>query len=164
MTSQFYLWPPFLLKPSTTIPMSMTLPISLTHTSHSNSRATAASSTRHTILLHLDISLYLEFQILSASHSKGLFSFYHFFFFLGGGVCSLKTIWDLSFPTRYWISAPCIGASLVAQTIKNLPTMQETRVSSLGQGRSTGEGNGYPTVVVLPGEFQEQRSLPGYSP
>ena len=31
------------------------------------------------------------------------------------------------------MSAPCIGASLVAQTIKNLPAMQETRVSSLGQ-------------------------------
>ena len=42
--------------------------------------------------------------------------------------------------------------------------MQETRVSSLGQGGSTREGNGYPTVVVLPGEFHEQGSLPGYNP
>ena len=27
----------------------------------------------------------------------------------------------------------CLGASLVAQTVKNLPAMQETRVQSLGQ-------------------------------
>ena len=33
--------------------------------------------------------------------------------------------------------------SLVAQRIKHLPTMQETRVQSLG-GRSPGEGNGNP--------------------
>ena len=34
-------------------------------------------------------------------------------------------------------------ASLMAQTIKNLPAMQETQVPSLGQ-RSPAEGNGYP--------------------
>ena len=33
-----------------------------------------------------------------------------------------------------------LQASLVAQMVKNLPTMQETRVQSLG--RSPGEGNG----------------------
>ena len=33
------------------------------------------------------------------------------------------------------------GASLVAQMVKNLPTMQETQVRS-GSGRSPGEGNG----------------------
>ena len=35
------------------------------------------------------------------------------------------------------------GASLVAQTVKNLPVMQETQVQSLGSGRSHGEGSGY---------------------
>ena len=34
--------------------------------------------------------------------------------------------------------------SLVAQMVKHLPTMWETRVQSLGQGRSPGEGNGNP--------------------
>ena len=34
-------------------------------------------------------------------------------------------------------------ASLMAQTIKNLPAMQETQVPSLGR-RSPAEGNGYP--------------------
>ena len=32
----------------------------------------------------------------------------------------------------------------MTQTVKNLPLMQETRVRSLGLGRSAGEGNGYP--------------------
>ena len=39
-----------------------------------------------------------------------------------------------------------IGASLVAQIVKNLPTMRETWVRSLGQipgsGSSPGKGNG----------------------
>ena len=35
-------------------------------------------------------------------------------------------------------------ASLVAQTVKNLPAMQETQVPSLGLGRTPGEGRGYP--------------------
>ena len=34
--------------------------------------------------------------------------------------------------------------SLVAQTVKILPAMQETGVQSLGQVRSPGEGNGNP--------------------
>ena len=33
----------------------------------------------------------------------------------------------------------------------------------LGLGRSTGEGNGYPLPVFLPGEFRGQSSLSGYS-
>jgi len=35
-------------------------------------------------------------------------------------------------------------ASLVTQTVKNLPTMQETWVRSLSQEDSPGEGNSYP--------------------
>ena len=35
-------------------------------------------------------------------------------------------------------------ASLVAQMVKNPPALRETRVQSQGQGRSPGEGNGYP--------------------
>ena len=46
-----------------------------------------------------------------------------------------------------------IGASLVAQMVKNLPAMQETQVRSLGQENP----------VFLPGEFHKQRSLVGYS-
>ena len=36
------------------------------------------------------------------------------------------------------------GASLVAQTVKNLPAMQESPGSNPGSGRSPGEGNGNP--------------------
>ena len=38
----------------------------------------------------------------------------------------------------------CHWASLVAQTVKTLPAMQETRVSSLGWEDPPGDGNGYP--------------------
>ena len=54
-------------------------------------------------------------------------------------------------------------ASLVAQTMKNLPAVQETQIRSLGQedslekGRATHSG-------ILPGEFHGQKSLVGYSP
>ena len=37
-----------------------------------------------------------------------------------------------------------IRASLVVQSVKNPPAMQETQVPSMGQGRSPGEGNGNP--------------------
>ena len=36
-----------------------------------------------------------------------------------------------------------IKYSMIAKTVKNLPAMQETRVQSLGQEDSPGEGNGY---------------------
>ena len=49
----------------------------------------------------------------------------------------------------------------VAQTLNNLPAMQETWVWSLLE-RSPEEGNGY-SLVFLPGESHGQRSLEGYS-
>ena len=54
------------------------------------------------------------------------------------------------------------GASLVAQLVKNLPVMQETWVQSLGWEDPLEEGMATP--VFLPGEFQGQRSLVGYTP
>ena len=53
-------------------------------------------------------------------------------------------------------------ASLVAQTINNLPAMQDTRFAPwvekiLEKGMAT-------TPVFLPGEFHGQRSLARYSP
>ena len=44
-----------------------------------------------------------------------------------------------------WLSlTSTYSASLVAQMVKNLPTMQETWVQSLGWADPPGEGNGYP--------------------
>ena len=54
------------------------------------------------------------------------------------------------------------GASLVAQMVKNLPEMQETRVQSLGWEDPLEKGM-LPTPVFLPEEFHRQRSLIGYS-
>ena len=47
-------------------------------------------------------------------------------------------------------------ASLVTQTIKSMPAVQETR-SPWGREQ-------LPTPIFLPGEFYKQRSLTGYSP
>ena len=56
-----------------------------------------------------------------------------------------------------------IGASLVAQTVKNLPAMQVTRVLFLGREDPLGKEMATHSSI-LPGEFHELRSLVGYSP
>ena len=52
---------------------------------------------------------------------------------------------------------------MVAQTVKNLPAIQETQFRSLGQEGPLEKGWQL-TPVFLPGEFQGQRSLAGYDP
>ena len=56
-----------------------------------------------------------------------------------------------------------LEVSLVAQTVKNLPAMQETWVQSLDQ-EDPWRRAGQSTPVFLPGESHGQRSLVGYSP
>ena len=56
-----------------------------------------------------------------------------------------------------------IWASLVAQTIKNLPEKQETQVDPW-VWKIPWRREWQPTPIFLPGEFHEQRSLEGYSP
>ena len=53
--------------------------------------------------------------------------------------------------------------SLMAQTVKNPPAMQETQAPSLNQEDSL-EKKWQPTPVFLPGEFHGQRSLADYGP
>ena len=52
----------------------------------------------------------------------------------------------------------------VAQMVKNLPAMQETRVQSLSQEDSLWRREWQSTPVFLLGESHGQRSLAGYSP
>ena len=68
----------------------------------------------------------------------------------------------ISYPLQYsW-------ASLVAQLVKNLPSVWETWVWPLGWGRSPGEENGYPFSILAwripwteePGELQSIGSTP----
>ena len=55
------------------------------------------------------------------------------------------------------------GASLVAQTVKRLPAMRETRAQFLGQEDPLEKEMAiHPTL--LPGECHGRRSLKGYSP
>ena len=51
----------------------------------------------------------------------------------------------------------------MAQTVKNLPAVQEAWVQFLGQEDPLEKG-WLPTPVFLPTEFHGQRSLVGYSP
>ena len=53
------------------------------------------------------------------------------------------------------------GASLATQTINSLPAIQETWVCSLDQ-EDPWRREWQPTLVFLPGESHEQRSLVGY--
>ena len=53
-------------------------------------------------------------------------------------------------------------ASLVAQMVKNLPVMQETRLQFLGW-KIPWRKEWYPTPGFLPGESHGQRNLAGYS-
>ena len=50
----------------------------------------------------------------------------------------------------------------MAQTVKDLPVMQETRVQYLGQ-KIPWRREWLPTPVFLPGEFYGQRRLTDYS-
>ena len=56
---------------------------------------------------------------------------------------------------------------LVAQTVKNLPVMEETQFQSLNWDDPLEKGMATPvfySAVFLPGEFHGQRSLAGHSP
>ena len=65
-----------------------------------------------------------------------------------------------------------VGASLVAQLVKNPPAMQESNLPSLilGSGRSRGEGVGYPlqyssaSLVVQTAKICLQRRRPRLDP
>ena len=57
----------------------------------------------------------------------------------------------------------CVYPALVAQTVKNLPAMQETWVPSLSLGDPL-EKEMATYSTLLPGEFHGQRTLAGYSP
>ena len=56
-----------------------------------------------------------------------------------------------------------LGASLVAQMVKNLLIMWDIQVRSLGQEYPL-EEEMKPTPVFLPRKFQGQRSLAAYNP
>ena len=62
----------------------------------------------------------------------------------------------------FYITVYLQRASLVVQTVNNLPAMQETQVQSLGPEDPMGR-ECIPTPVFLPEKSHGQRSLAGYS-
>ena len=75
---------------------------------------------------------------------------------------SLKRVLECILILLY-LSLRSIGASLVAQMVKNLPAMQEIQVQSLGQEDLMEKGMATHSSI-LAGESRGQRSLEGYSP
>jgi len=64
-------------------------------------------------------------------------------------------------PIKNWLHFS--GASLMVQTVKNLPAMQDIRVPSLVR-KIPWRREWLPTPIFLPGKSHEQRNLVGYSP
>ena len=65
--------------------------------------------------------------------------------------------------TLYSFVSGFFGVSLVAQTVKNLPAMQETQFHPWVR-KISWRREWQPSPLFLPGEFREQRRLAGYSP
>ena len=76
------------------------------------------------------------------------------------GVWSRVSLWDQALNVWELMLIPRRWASLVAQAGKNLPTVQETQVQSLG-GEDPLEEEMQPALAISPGEFHRQRSLVG---
>ena len=81
-----------------------------------------------------------------------------------GNWFSFNILWEMQVKIGITYQYNYSQASLVAKKVKNLPTMWETWVRSLGQGWSPGEGNGYPLQYSSLQNPYGQRSLTGYSP
>ena len=65
--------------------------------------------------------------------------------------------------SEFFTTSTTFRTSLVAQTVKNLPAMQDTQVQSLIR-KIPWRTEWLPTLVSLAGEFHRQKSLVGYSP
>ena len=89
---------------------------------------------------------------------------------LGGGKCSKACVSHILNPSHPLppqmlerVGLLISRAFLVAQMVKDLPAVQETRFSSC-IGKFPWRTEWQPTPVLLPGESHGQRSLVGYSP
>ena len=72
----------------------------------------------------------------------------------------MKTSYGQSLPRHLTHFAHTQEASLVAQTVKNLPAMRETRVRSLGREDPLEKGTATHSSILV----WRLRSLAGYSP
>ena len=78
-------------------------------------------------------------------------------FLLDSGPSAEWLLWNFQY-------FPCRRASLVAQSVRKLPAVQETQVRSLGQEDPLRRKWQATPGFFMPGEFHGQRSLGGYNP
>ena len=80
-------------------------------------------------------------------------------------MCVYKVINDTTMYTYVYTYTTLryVWSFLVAQIVKNLPAMQETRVDPL-VGKIPWRRQWQSSPIFLPGEFHGQRNLAGYSP
>ena len=95
--------------------------------------------------LHLGFSISVHFTLLTSHLLKFLqrsspssFFFFKLLLVFSINHWTIKMVWNRGWEYRLW------GASLMAQTVKNLPCNVGDPGSIPGSGRSHGEGNGYP--------------------
>ena len=80
-------------------------------------------------------------------------------------VCTYLSIYLFIYQSTHVCEYVCIyWASLVAQTVKNLPAMQGDLDAIPGLGRSPGRGHGNPLQYTCLENPHGQRNLTGYSP
>ena len=82
---------------------------------------------------------------------------------LSSELCTWYTLLFILFPVLKAVFESHSKCSLVTHTVKNLPAIQETRVQSLVR-KIPWRREWQPPPLFMPGEFQGQKSLAGYSP
>ena len=108
----------------------------------------------------------------SLPNSAGSMGPYIVFFFLFLSSCREKQQISISsWPQENEIQGPHVVThsfqaynQLVAQTVKNLPSVQETQVQPLGREDSPGEGNGYSVPYPCLENPMDRGAWQAYSP
>ena len=115
----------------------------------------------------------LSYGVRNIRCIKCIFNLWYFLFTMGLLGCNTTESWERSCIWLTYLQVPLlkkisftqiqgsIRAFLVAQTVKNLPVMQEIQVRCL-VGRIPGRKEWQPTAVFLPGKSHGQRSPWGH--
>ena len=165
---------PLLESPARKLPISLrrqllpplqTLGVSLLLHSHSSLRSLFFNFNVTGVQLSYNAVLVSDIQLRDSVIHVRIFSFFRFFSYRGyystlsSAPCAVQQVRLIYFT----YSSAYIWSSLVAQTVKRLPEVQETRFDPW-VGKITWRRQWQPTPVLLPGKFHGLRRLVGYNP